>query len=146
MSNEYVEKFADLPLFEGLTPIERMELLKIREEVSAPEQALVIRQGTPGDGFYVIGSGVFEVLKSGKHDEVLARLEKNSYFGEMSLVTNDLRSASVLCTQEGRLHKFPTDRFRTLLEEGSLPAYKVVLNMCRILARRLAAMDDQIVS
>jgi CRP-like cAMP-binding protein len=142
---DYVERFDKVPLFEGLAPLEIAQLLRITEDVSARKGDFVVRQGTQGDGFYVIGAGKFEVLKTGKKEEVLARLEQLSSFGEMSLVTDEPRSASILCIEDGRLKKFPKTRFRDLLDEGSLPAFKVVRNMCRLLARRLAALDDKLV-
>lgn len=145
MSTDYVEKFDQVPLFVGLEMLEIRELLKITEGIQVKKGDLVVRQDTPGDGFYVIGAGKFEVLKAGNSDKVLARLEMLSSFGEMSLVTDDNRSASVLCVEEGRLTKFPKAGFEKLLEAGSLPAYKVVRNMCRLLARRLAGMDERMV-
>lgn len=142
---DYVEKFDKVPLFERLAPLEIAQLLKITEDLVARKGDIIVKQGSPGDGFFVIGAGKFEVMKSGKKDEVLARLEQLSFFGEMSLVTDDPRSASVVCIEDGRLKKFPKARFHSLLEEGSLPAYKVVRNMCRMMARRLAALDDKLV-
>ena len=61
-------------------------------------------------------------------------------------VSDDQRSASVICVAEGRLKRFPKERFRALLEQGDLTAYRVVLNMCRILAQRLARADERRVS
>ena len=145
MNQEYVEKFSQVPLFEGLSGGEIAELLRITENVEAKVGELIVRQGTKGDGFYVIGAGTFEVLKSGNKDEVLARLEDLSSFGEMSLVTEDERSASVMCVSEGRLKKFPKDKFQTLIDEGNLTAFKVVRNMCRMLARRLAASGHRLI-
>ncbi len=145
MSQDYVEKFTQVPLFANLDHSEISDLLRITEDVEAKEGDLIVRQGTPGDGFYIIGAGIFEVLKSGNKDEVLARLEDLSFFGEMSLVTDDVRSASVLCIEAGRLKKFPRDRFQQQLDAGNIAAYKVVRNMCGLLARRLAAADETLV-
>jgi CRP-like cAMP-binding protein len=143
VNDQYVESFSKVPLFDGLEPAEISELLRITENVETKAGELVVQQGTPGDGFYVIGAGSFEVLKSGNKDEVLARLENMSSFGEMSLVTDDERSASVMSVSEGRLKRFPKDRFQALIDEGNVPAFKVVRNMCRMLARRLAASDHR---
>ena len=142
---EYTEKFDQVPLFEGLSGDEINDLLKISENVVAEPGQLIVRQGDPGDGFYVIGAGTFDVLKVGKHDEVLAHYEPLTFFGEMSLVTDDQRVASVVCTEEGRLKFFPKQRFNQLLDQGDLTAFKVVRNMCRVLAMRLAAADDRAV-
>lgn len=141
-----VERFSTVPLFEGLQATEISEILKIAEDVAVNEGEEVVRQGEPGTGFFVIGAGKFEVLKSGKKSEVLARLEDLSYFGEMSLVNDEHRTASVICVEEGRLKKFPKDKFQGLLDAGSLTAYRVIHNMCRILAQRLARADEHRVS
>ncbi len=141
-----IERFGTVPLFEGLKHTEVADLLRIAEDVAAKEGDEIVRQGDAGDGFYIIGAGKFEVLKSGKNSEVLARLEDLSYFGEMSLIAEDERSASVICVEAGRLKKIPKDKFKTQLESGDITAYKVVLNMCRILARRLARADERRVS
>lgn len=146
MSTDYVESFQRVPLFEGLQPAEISDLLRIAEDVESKKGDTVVLQGSPGDGFYIIATGSFEVLKSGNRNEVLARLEKNAYFGEMSLVSEDVRSATVMCTEDGRLKKVGKNPFNRLLDEGDLTAFKVVRNMARILAQRLAASDERLVS
>ena len=140
------EKFSTVPLFEGLEQREIIDLLRIAEDVVAEEGQEIVRQGQAGDGFYVIAAGAFEVVKSGAEQAVLARLEELSYFGEMSLVSNDPRAASVICVESGRLKKFPSDKFNALLAEGSVTAYKVIHSMCRILAQRLARLEERMVS
>ncbi|OUU20082.1 MAG: hypothetical protein CBC13_11365 [Planctomycetia bacterium TMED53] len=143
---EYTESFEKVPLFEGLTPTEIQDLLRISEDIEAKQSDTVVLQDTPGDGFYIISAGAFEVLKSGNRNEVLARLEELSYFGEMSLISSENRSATVMCVEDGRLKKVPAEPFQKLLDDGDIVAYKVVLNMARILAKRLAASDNRLVS
>ena len=98
--SEYVESFQKVPLFEGLEPAEISQLLRISEDISARKSDTVVLQDTPGDGFYIIAAGAFEVLKSGNRNEVLGRLEELSFFGEMSLISSDVRSATVMCVEE----------------------------------------------
>lgn len=141
-----VEKFSTVPLFEGLDYKEISELLKMAEDVPTKNGDEIVRQGEPGDGFYIISAGSFEVLKAGSDSKVLARLEELSYFGEMSLVTQEVRAASVICVADGRLKRFSSEKFSALLAGGSLTGYKVVHNMCRILAQRLARLEDRMVS
>ena len=126
--------------------VPRDEPPAIGEDVVAEEGLEVVRQGEPGDGFYVISAGAFEVLKAGPESTVLARLEELSYFGEMSLVSNEPRAASVICVQAGRLKKFPKEKFNALLDKDDVTAYKVVRNMSRILAQRLARLEERFVS
>lgn len=140
------EKFASVPLFENLDQQEIMKLLKISEHSMVKQGDEIIRQGEPGDGVYIIAAGAFEVLKSGTENKVLARLEELSFFGEMSLVTESSCAASVVCMEDGRLTKIPRVQFNRLLEKGDLTAYKVVRNMCRMLATRLARVEEELVS
>jgi len=155
------EQYASVPLFKGLPPLEIMRLLKIAKDVTARAGDVIVREGEPGDGFFVIAKGHFEVRKrassspgssspagaqGAEFGKVLARLGECSFFGEMSLVTYAQRAATVVCVEDGRLKKFPTDAFEKLLESGDLAAHRVIGNMCRILAERLARLDERFVA
>lgn len=139
------EQYTTVPLFEGLKPLEVMKLLKIAEDIEAGEGQVIVSEGESGDGFFVIAKGAFVVRKAGL-TEVIARLQELSFFGEMALVTQAPRNASVICVDPGRLKKFPTKKFEELLEEGDLIAYKVIRNMARILAQRLARLQVRFVA
>ena len=141
-----VEKFGSIPLFVGLERDEIWKILKLAESITPSVGDEIVKQGDPGDGFYLISAGSYEVRKDGAEQMVLARLEEQSFFGEMSLVTDEPRSASVVCVEEGRLKKVPVDKFNQLLEDGDLIAYKIVHNMSRILAQRLARLENRIVN
>jgi CRP-like cAMP-binding protein len=144
-----VEHYSTVPLFKDLPPQEIMRLLKIAQDVPAKTGDVIVKEGEPGDGFFVIGAGEFEVRKKrgdAPDDTVLARLGEFSFFGEMSLVTYAPRAATVVCSADGRLKKFPTSAFEKLLDHGDLAAYKVVRNMCRILAERLARLGERFVA
>jgi CRP/FNR family transcriptional regulator, cyclic AMP receptor protein len=130
------ERYLTVPLFLGLEPREIISLLKISEDLVVAEGEEIVREGDQGDGFYVIAKGAFEVRK-GQSKEILARLEELSFFGEMALVTQSPRSASVVCVEQGRLKKFAMDKFNRMLMAGDIVAYKVIRNMSRILAERL---------
>lgn len=87
--------FSDLPpdafiaLFESC-PLRRFE----------PGDA-VIEQGTKGDAFYVICAGGVRVVRTdGESQRELARLDEGAFFGEMALLSEAPRSASVEATQE----------------------------------------------
>lgn len=144
-----LESYKTVPLFKGIASTEIMRLLRIAQDVAAEKGDVIVREGEPGDGFFIIAKGVFEVTKRravGGEGAVLARLGEFSFFGEMALVTYSMRAATVTCVEEGRLKKFPTEVFEGLLEDGDLAAYQVVRNMCRILAERLQRLGERFVS
>jgi cAMP-dependent protein kinase regulator len=152
-----MEHYAQVPLFKGLPPDDIMRLLKTAKDVVAHANDVIVREGDAGDGFFVIAKGAFEVRKrrasrdgdaaAGESDgALLAKLGEFSFFGEMSLVTYAPRAATVVCVEEGRLKKFPTEAFERLLAAGDLAAHKVIRNMCTILAERLARMGERFVA
>ena len=142
-----IERFTTVPLFRGLEPTEIARFLEMAENVEAHPGDVIIAQGEPGDGLYVIAAGAFDVVRESRHTpQVIASLQSLSNFGEMSLFEEKLRSATVICRTEGRLKRFPRDRFHALLDSGDPTAYRITRNILGILARRLAKIDDRLVS
>ncbi len=137
------ESFSSLPLFEGLDLQEVVKMLRIAEDIQTVPGQTVLEQGEPGRGFFLISGGSFDVVHEGESYTVLARLEERSYFGDMSLVTDDPCAASVVCVEEGTLKRIPNEGFQALLDAGDLSAYKVVLNVSRILAKRLTSLEER---
>jgi ATP-binding cassette subfamily B protein len=57
----------------------------------------IIKQGDPGDAFYLIASGSVSVwMKKGLNKSKVADLGADEYFGEMALISNEPRNATVL--------------------------------------------------
>jgi CRP-like cAMP-binding protein len=140
-----IERFSTVPLFDLLSQEEIVGLLSISKTLPIRRGQVLIEEGTPGDGLYIIGKGAFDVVKEESGTRVeLARLEELSFFGEMSLVSSKSCSATVVCVEPGRVTHFPVDPFRARLEANDLAAYKMVLSMCGILADRLARVDARV--
>jgi len=137
------ERFTTVPLFEGLTHREIADLLRIAEDVVANAGDVIVKEDDPGDGFYVIGKGSYDVIKGDNPNAPLARLQELSFFGEMALVSQKPRTASVICVAEGRLKKFPVEEFQKLFDEGDPVAHRVIYNMARILADRLTRLEER---
>ena len=112
---------AKLPLFAGV-PSARLEaaLARVRERpVSAGE--VVVRQGDPADRFYMIESGSFVVTQSaapGAQTTVLRRLSANDVFGELGLLRESPRTATVTAEAEGMLLELDGADFLELVGAG----------------------------
>jgi putative peptide zinc metalloprotease protein len=78
--------------------------------------AAVVRQGEPGDRFYLIADGQAEVLREGPdHAELLATLGRMDYFGERALLENVPRSATVRAQTRLRVFSLNGPEFRKSL-------------------------------
>ncbi len=83
------------------------------------EGDVVIRQGDPGDMAYIIQSGRVEVLKNGKR---VGELGGGDFFGEIALVSDIKRTATVRCTAPCELTVLSRDDFQSLLAGSSVVA------------------------
>jgi signal transduction histidine kinase len=86
------------------------------ETVSVPAGQLVLQEGDQGDSLYVVLAGELEVTKrQGSQDVLLALYKPGQFFGEMALLEQAPRSASVRTLQESRLLMISQAAFQTLL-------------------------------
>src|SRR5213079_232102 len=76
----------------------------------------IVRQGEEGQSMFVVSSGVVSVVLEPSRDE-LARIDRGGYFGEMSLLTGEPRSATVLAVEDVEIVEIGVDLFRRLAAE-----------------------------
>jgi CRP-like cAMP-binding protein len=102
---------------------------------------VIVREGELGVAFYVVSSGVVEVVKSlgTPNEHVLATLKPGDFFGEMALFDNQVRSASVRAVEDTELLVLTKWDFNAeLTTNGSTMA----LSLLAILARRIRKLQD----
>lgn len=127
-----------VPLFQGLprSDLERIADLFDPREVNAGE--FLFREGDPGDKFYVVFDGAMEILKErplGDHER-LAVKRGGDAFGEMALLNDAPRSASVRAVEDTQLLSVSRIEFDELLGGES-----IAVRLMRGLARSLRALD-----
>lgn len=101
-------------LFAGLSESERAELLAIARPVLYAAGETVVRQGQMGRSLFVIVRGTASVTLAGTADEV-ARLNAGDVFGEMSMLTGEVRSATVTGVTDCHLLEIDADGFRRVV-------------------------------
>ena len=101
------EKIGEIPIFSALTREDIVKLLSKMEECSFSAGTIIFSQGDPGDAFYFIESGAVQVAVKGAaaRPEAVVLLGPQDWFGEMGLVTGQLRSATVTTVNETVLWK-----------------------------------------
>lgn len=103
-----------------------MEALKKR---NCPKGYTVIKQGDPGDAFYMISSGKVDVSVKGKF---LVARGPGEYFGETALITDQPRAATVVTTTETELYVLYKTDFKKILMANPTIASEIKLHMAKL--------------
>jgi CRP/FNR family transcriptional regulator, cyclic AMP receptor protein len=111
-----------LALFGDLSDKERQQVARWADEVEVPEQKHLIDQGQFGYEFFVIEEGKAEVRRG---DEVLAELGPGDFFGEIALLEEDRRTASVIAEEPMRAIVMTRRDFREMQDEMPSVAAKI---------------------
>jgi CRP-like cAMP-binding protein len=143
---EVISFLLETPLFEDLDPTELAEMVQIMQVQRLREGQILFREGDPGDAWYVIFRGACVVTKDAAFGpaRTLALLDPQSCFGEMAVLDGSARSAGVSVREDTTLFKFPREDFQSLLDAGSLSAYKLVAAMARVLTQRQRNLTQQL--
>jgi len=105
-----------LDFYSHLKPEEVQLLIAEFEKSEMKKGDVLITQGKGGSIFYIVASGMVGVyLKRALLDKRVAVLGPNSYFGEMSLISDEPRSASVICEADGVVYTLLRDTFRNII-------------------------------
>jgi CRP-like cAMP-binding protein len=136
--DQIVAVLEKVPLFEGLSRKDLEKTAKLVRGRSAAAQELVFREGDPGDKFYIVQSGAVEVLKdkAGSEPDRLAVKRAGESFGEMALLTDAPRSATVRALEPTNLLVVARDQFEDLLGGDTLAT-----RVMRSLAKSLRALN-----
>ena len=122
-------------LFEGLTGDEAVELLTKAEKSVFTADDYIIQEGERGAFMYLIIAGKVQITKwvNGSYEKPLAELEAGDSFGEMALVDNLERSASVKALTDCTLLRLSDKAFSQIPLIGA----KVYRNIACLLSQRL---------
>ncbi|EGF83549.1 hypothetical protein BATDEDRAFT_18644 [Batrachochytrium dendrobatidis JAM81] len=93
----------EVPLLVSLEPYERHKIADALESVTFSDGDVVIRQGDVGDCFYIIEAGEATVTQTDENgvDHIMHAMKKGDYFGELALLTDKPRKATI--SAKGRL-------------------------------------------
>jgi CRP/FNR family transcriptional regulator len=134
---------AAVPLFSGLdqASLESLEAFTFRKSFAPGE--VIVEEGRTGNGLYIVLSGSVEVVKglSGPNPQVAAILGSSEPFGEMALLGDWKRSASVRALEE--VECLGMDRWAFLAHLNREP--QLAIRMLQMLAERLAITNERLV-
>lgn len=126
---------SSVPIFAGLETKARKAIASQGKEFSYKEGAVVVSRGTLGVGFFLILDGKVEVRKDGK---VLATLSKGEFFGEMSLIDDQPRSADVVAVQPTKCWAISSWAFASVMKAHP----EISVGMLKEVVKRLRAAQS----
>lgn len=132
----------NVPLFRALSPGQYALLTNVARRRSYPRGSTIVKAGEPTKSLFVIMTGRVHVTVSGdKGDEViLAILRPGEYFGEMGLLDDQPRSASVVARELCEMLVLDKPDFTRCLEEN----FDLAMTLARGLVQRLRDADNTI--
>ena len=137
-SNEQaLQLLSQVELFEGLSKAELRKIHGLSKELTFAEGENVITQQGKGGRFYLVTEGEAEIRID---DRDLKHITVGDYFGEMSLIDGEPRSATVKATTPLRTLTIASFNFRPLLLEHPTIAYKLLMT----LSRRVRDLERQL--
>jgi signal transduction histidine kinase len=118
-----IEVLRRLPLFAGLAEADLALLYQQAEPITIEPGDLLIEEGAPGDALFVLLDGELQVSKrSGSHDVKVDVRVTGEVIGEMSLLDNSPRSASIRSLTESHLLKVSKGAFERVLSTSPAAA------------------------
>jgi CRP/FNR family transcriptional regulator, cyclic AMP receptor protein len=118
-----VELLKKVPLFADCSKAELRELAKSADELDLREGTVLTREGRPGREFFVLIDGTVKVTQDGKK---VAELKGGDWLGEIALLTDKPRTATVTATSTVDVLVITDRRFRNVVESMPSIAIKVL--------------------
>jgi CRP/FNR family cyclic AMP-dependent transcriptional regulator len=131
-----------MPMFATFSQDQLHALMAMITRRSAPRGAAIMHEGDPTDSLYIVISGRLKVMmgEADGKETILSIIGPGEFFGEMGLIDDNPRSASVVAIEPAELLALTKGAFRKCLAENSALAMAVM----RVLVRRLREADRKI--
>ena len=106
----------EVKILETLTSYERSKIADALETQKYPSGSTIISEGEPGTNFYILESGEAEAYKKSTNDnKPVAKYKKGDYFGELALLNDAPRAASVVAITDVKVASLGKEGFQRLL-------------------------------
>jgi CRP-like cAMP-binding protein len=123
-----VEQLQKVRLFADLDQRELQSLASSFKERIFDQGSTVVGEGTGGVGFFIIDEGDATVTVGG---EERAKLKAGDYFGELALIDEGTRTATITADTELRCYGLTSWEFRPLVESNAQIAWKLLQSLAK---------------
>ena len=147
--------FQKIFLFQDLEEAEIHQVLSRTVPRDFSAGTVIIREGDPGDSLFIMQTGEVEITKQltlvmdedTPKERVFIRLnaENGVYFGEMALLENETRSATVTALTDCSLLELHQKDFQDLIEMNPVMGVKLLLRLAQVLSGHLRKTNQDVV-
>ena len=127
----------NVPLFSTMPPDTIAWVAEAADETSTLSGQTIFEKGSEGDSMYVIADGAVRIHDG---DKTLASLPQGAFFGELSILDGETRSATATAETDCLLLVIRQDSFRRILSKQ----FDVTENLLKILVRRIREQSTQL--
>lgn len=139
-----MDKISNAFMFSGLTQKEKLIVVDAMAEQTASAGKVVIKEGDEGDSLYVVGSGTLsctKVFKGNKEPTFLKKYQAGEAFGELALLYNAPRAATITSDGDSVLYALDRQTFNHIVKDAAIrkrDKYETFLKQVKL----LETMDD----
>lgn len=131
-----------VPLFSQLSLADFQRVIDVAREKSYPKNSVILFEDDPGDALFVVASGQVKVVLIGEdgREVILSVLGQGQFFGEMSLIDDEPRSAHVIAMEDSHLVVLRRQDFEAILMQAPV----IAVALLKELTRRLRRADEKV--
>jgi len=129
-------------LFNGLNNTELREIESIMQESTYSKNEMLFFEGAAAKNLYIILTGLVKVFKTDEEgrEKTLSLLSNKDFFGEMALLDEGTRSASIQAIEDTKVFKIARNKFKQLIAKHPEISLKIIV----ALSQRLRDSNQQI--
>ncbi|MFA6469637.1 MAG: cyclic nucleotide-binding domain-containing protein [Bacteroidota bacterium] len=139
------EMLSKIPVYEKLDPKELRQIASIVHRRQYVKDEFVFYQGDPGLGMYVVEKGKVGIVVVGDDgmQKEITELSNGDFFGEIALLDESPRSASVVVKEDSSLIGFFRPDLFEIIEKTPKTGLKIVVKLAEMIGERLRNMNNE---
>lgn len=143
---ENISLLKKIEIFQGLTSFELATVGKLLKTKTFKTGEQVVKEGEEGKSLFIIKSGKVKVVgqESEENEEILALLKSGDHFGEIALIDNQPRSASIIANEDSTLMEISRDDLEELCGNNANLAVKIYKAFAIALCARLRDANEHL--
>lgn len=133
-----------VPVFDGLDEKELAAIERLVHHRTYKPDEHVFRKNAPGEGLYIILQGKVDILTESEQGEpnLVASLSEGDFFGDLSLLDQEPRSANALAKDHAELLGFFRPDLTSILKRKPDLGVKILFNVAKVIGERLRKTNE----